>query len=139
MKKTLRMFSLFLAGVMLMALTACGGSPENELTAKINSKLSGTGIQVQYDEALSDKALILLDTYLVSGDVYQALRAAGIDPSNHTLYATTATSTLDTAAVVIANSIKTERSSSGRVAKKLGYAAEKYVSGQTVFYVLVEF
>lgn len=139
MKKTLRLVSLFLVGIMLMALTACSGSSENELTSRINSKLSGTSIHVQYDSDLSEKALVLLDTYRVSGNLYQAMRAAGINSTNYALYATTATSTLSDAASVIAGNIRAERASSGRVARKLGYASGRYTSGQSVIFALVEF
>ena len=146
MKKTLRLFSLFLVGVMMLALTACsggssvgGGNSENALTSKVNAKLSGTGIQVEYDTSLNEKAVVYLDVYRTSGNEAQAIKAAGLNTTEYRMYATTATSSIDDAAAVIAGNIKAEKESSNRVAKKLGYASGKMASGEPVIFVLVKF
>lgn len=146
MKKTLRLFSLFLVGVMMLALTACsggsgvgGGNAEDALTSKVNAKLSGTGIQVEYDTSLNEKAVVYLDVYRTSGNETQAIKAAGLNTTEYRMYATTATSSIDDAAAVIAGNIKAEKESSNRVAKKLGYASGKMASGEPVIFVLVKF
>lgn len=146
MKKTLRLLSLFLASILLLALTACGssgsgfgGSAETQLTSKINSKLSGTDIKVTYNSNLGEKALVYLDTYRTSGNEAQAIRAAGINTVEYAMYATTATSTMDDAAAVIAGQIKSEKTSSGRTAKYIGYASGKLATGDSVIFALVKF
>lgn len=147
MKKTLRMVSLFLVGMMLLALTACGGSSggvsgnaDKELTSKINSKLSGTGIHVTYDSGLGDKAVVCLDVYRTSGNEAQAMAAAGVNAREYAIYATTATSSLDNAASVIAGYIRSEKASSGRVAKTIGYAsATLTATDEPICFALVKF
>lgn len=146
MKKSLRLFSLFLVSVLLLALTACsdssgvgGGNAEDTLTSKVNAKLSGTGIQVEYDTSLNEKAVVYLDVYRTSGNEAQAIKAAGLNSTEYRMYATTATSSIDDAAAVIAGNIKAEKETSKRVAKKLGYASGKMASGEPVIFVLVKF
>ena len=144
MKKSLRLFSLFLVSVLLLALTACsdssgvgGGNAEDKLTSKVNAKLSG--IQVEYDTSLNEKAVVYLDVYRTSGNEAQAIKAAGLNSTEYRMYATTATSSIDDAAAVIAGNIKAEKETSKRVAKKLGYASGKMASGEPVIFVLVKF
>ena len=142
MKKALKTVSLLLASIMLLALTACSGgigNTEDALTSKVNAKLSGTGIHVEYDSSLNEKALIYLDVSRTTGSESQAIKAAGLNSSEYRMYATTVTSSMDDAAAVIAGNIKAERSSTNRVAKKLGYASGKMASGEPVIFVLIKF
>ena len=84
-------------------------------------------------------AVVYLDVYRTSGNEAQAIKAAGLNSTEYRMYATTATSSIDDAAAVIAGNIKAEKETSKRVAKKLGYASGKMASGEPVIFVLVKF
>lgn len=144
--KTLKRFALTLLSViMLLTLTACGGSgsaagnTENQLTSKINEKLSGTGIQVTYDSKLNEKLVVCLDIYRTSNNEDKALEAAGLDNEHYALYVSTANSTVNDAAAVLAGQIRAEKTSSGRVAQKIGYASAELVTGNSAIFALVQF
>ena len=141
--KTIRRFALALLAIaMLFTLTSCGGSSastESQLTSKINEKLSGTGIQVSYDSKLNDKLVVYLDVYRNSGDEASAIKAAGLDAQYYAVYASTANSTINDAAAVLAGQISAEKSTSGRIAQKIGYASAPLVNGGNVIFALVQF
>ena len=143
MKKTLRLVSIFLVGIMMLALTACGGSAskpstEAQLTSKINEKLSGTGISITYDSSLNEKAVVFLDVYNVSYNGEAALKAAGLNADSYEIYITTSIATVNDAASVLSSQIKLEKDTSGRVAKNIGYATASY-RGYPAIFALVKF
>lgn len=141
--KTIRRFALVLLSIaMLFTLTSCGGSnasAESQLTSKINEKLSGTEIQVSYDSKLNEKLVVYIDVYRNSGDETAAIKAAGLDPQYYAAYASTSNSTINDAAAIIAGQISAEKNTTGRVAKKIGYASAQLVNGGNVIFALVQF
>ncbi len=143
--KTLRRFSLALLSiVMLFTLTSCGGSSggpstEEQLTSKINEKLSGTGIQLSYDSKLNDKLVVYMDVYSNYQNEDAALKASGLDAEHYAAYVSTSNTTMNDAAAVFAGQISAEKSLSGRVAKKIGYASVPLTTGGYACYALVQF
>ena len=141
--KTIRKFALALLSIaMLFTLTSCGGSSastESQLTSKINEKLSGTGIQVSYDSKLNEKLVVYIDVYRNSGDETAAMEASGLDAEHYAVYASTSNSTINDAAAVLAGQISAEKNTSGRTAKKIGYASAQLVNGGNVIFALVQF
>ena len=141
--KTLRRFALTLLSIaMLFTLTSCGGSSnytDTQLTAKINEKLSDTGIQVTYDSKLNEKLVVYLDVYTTSRNEAAAIEASGLDAQYYAAYATTSISTVNDAAAVLAAQIKAEKSTSGRTAKRIGYASAELKDGGSAIFALVQF
>lgn len=133
------------AAMALTLLTACGGGSSSsggnasqQLTSKVNEKIKDTGVVVQYDSQLDDKAITCVDYYLNTQDYDTAFKMAGLNDKEYVLIPTTAVSSLDSEASVIATYIRTMHES-GVDAKKIGYATYLVDNTPAAIFALVKF
>lgn len=134
------------AAMALTLLTACGGgggsssggNASQQLTDKVNTKIKDIGVVVQYDSQLDDKAITCVDYYLNTQDYDTAFKMAGLNSNEYVLIPTTAVSSLDSEASVIATYIRTLHES-GVDAKKIGYATYLVDNTPAAIFALVKF
>ena len=143
--KSIRKFALVLLSmILLFTLASCGGSNttpsvDEQLTTKINEKLAPSNIQVTHDSALNEKLAIYMTVYLRSGSKSSALEAAELDAEHYEVYTITSNNTIDNISSVIAQEIKVEKATSGRIAKAIGYASAKSTTGSPILYAIVQY
>lgn len=143
--KSIRKFALVLLFmVMLFTLTSCGGSNgtpsiDEQLTTRTNEKLAPSNIQVTYDSTLNEKLVTYLTVYFHSGSESAAFEAAELDAAHYEIYTVTSNNTVDHISSVLAQEIKGEKATSGRIAKTIGYASAKSTAGSPILYAIVQY